>query len=230
MKLLIVIPAYNEGGNIERVVDNLITNYFQYDYVVVNDGSTDDTAEICRRKGYNLLDLPVNLGLEGAFQTGIKYACKKGYDGVVQLDGDGQHDPRYIADMVRCMEEEGLDIVIGSRYFGNRKSHSLRGLGSRFLSVIIRLTTGGAYISDPTSGLRLFSKAMLREFAYNMNYGPEPDTISYLVKNGARIKEVPVEMGERLEGESYLTPKKSIRYMLMMCVSIVFIQQFRKRG
>ena len=104
MKTLIVIPAYNEQENIERVVDNLISNYPQYDYVIVNDGSRDDTAQICRKKGYNLIDLPVNLGLAGGFQTGLKYAYKYGYDAAIQFDADGQHLPQYIQPMIDEMK------------------------------------------------------------------------------------------------------------------------------
>lgn len=228
INVLIIIPAYNESMNIEKVVDELISDYPQYDYVVVNDGSKDNTADICKKRGYNLLDLPVNLGLAGAFQTGVKYAYKCGYDAVLQLDGDGQHNPKYIADMVNCMEENSADIVIGSRFVSSKKPRSLRMAGGRIITLIIRTTTH-TKICDPTSGMRLFSKNMLKEFAYCMNYGPEPDTISYLVKNGAKVQEVPVEMNERLAGESYLNLKTSIKYMATMCLSIVLVQWFRKR-
>lgn len=229
INILIIIPAYNESMNIEKVIDELIKYYPQYDYVVVNDGSKDDTADICRKKGYNLLDLPVNLGLAGAFQTGVKYAYKYGYDAALQLDGDGQHNPKYIADMVKCMEDNSADIVIGSRFINSQKPHSLRMMGGELITLIIRITTR-IKICDPTSGMRLFSKNMLKEFAYSMNYGPEPDTISYLVKNGAKVSEVPVQMNERLAGESYLNLITSIKYMATMCLSIVLIQWFRKRG
>lgn len=228
MKVLIIIPAYNESLNIERVVDNITENYPQYDYLVVNDGSKDETVEICQQRKYNYADLSINLGLAGAFQTGIKYAYRKGYDVAVQLDGDGQHDPKYIAEMIKCMETESADIVIGSRFINNKKSHSMRMFGASILTAIIKITTG-AKITDPTSGMRLFSRNVLKEFANNMNYGPEPDTISYLIKNGSIIKEVPVVMSERIAGESYLNLKQSIKYMTLMCLSIVFIQQFRRR-
>ena len=112
--VLVVIPAYNEAENIERVVDELITHYPELDYLVINDGSKDRTAEICRSRGYHLLDLPVNLGLAGCFQAGMKYACLKGYQYAIQFDGDGQHRPEYIESMRQKMDE-GYDIVIGSR-------------------------------------------------------------------------------------------------------------------
>ena len=226
-KLLIVIPAYNEEANIVRVVDNLIQNYPQYDYVVVNDGSRDHTAQLCREHGYHLIDLPVNLGLAGAFQTGMRYAVENGYDCALQFDGDGQHPPQYIAGMLELLEE-GADIVIGSRFITVKKPKTLRMVGSYLISWAIRLTTGKA-ICDPTSGMRLFNRAMLEEFAQNLNYGPEPDTISYLIKNGAVVKELQIEIIERTGGESYLNFSRSVEYMLKMGMSILLIQWFRKR-
>ena len=226
-KLLIVIPAYNEEGSIERVVDDLIQNYPQYDYVVVNDGSRDRTAAICRSRGYRLIDLPVNLGLAGAFQTGLRYAAEHGYDCAMQLDADGQHLPRYIAPMLEELEA-GADIVIGSRFITVLKPRTLRMVGSYLISWAIRLTTGQP-ICDPTSGMRMFNRRLLEEFAQNLNYGPEPDTISYLIKNGAVVKEVQVEMGERTAGESYLNFARSVQYMVKMGLSILLIQWFRKR-
>ena len=228
MSLLIVIPAYNEELNIERVVDNLTEHFPQYDYVVVNDGSKDHTAEICRRRGYRLLDLPTNLGLAGGFQAGLKLADRMGYDYAIQLDGDGQHDPAYIQGMLEQMEHSGADVVIGSRFVTEKKPFSLRMIGSFIISTAMRLTTGQR-VKDPTSGMRMFNKEMIKVFALNMNYGPEPDTISYMLKQGARVSEVQVKMDERTEGTSYLTFAKSILYMLRMSVSILFIQNFRKK-
>ncbi len=227
-ELLIVIPAYNEAENIERVVNHLTANFPQYDYVVVNDGSRDETAAICQRNGYNLLNLPVNLGLAGAFQAGLKYADRYGYSYAVQLDGDGQHRPEYLESMLQKMKE-GYDIVIGSRFVGEKKPFTMRMLGSNLIEMAIRLTTG-VNIKDPTSGMRMFSKRMIREFASGLNYGPEPDTVSYLIRQGARVAEVPVIMDERILGVSYLTPVNAMRYMLKMLISILLIQNFRKRG
>ena len=227
LKLLIVIPAYNEEGSIERVVDDLIQNDPQYDYVVVNDGSRDRTAAICRSRGYRLIDLPVNLGLAGAFQTGLRYAAEHGYDCAMQLDADGQHLPRYIAPMLEKLEA-GADIVIGSRFVTVLKPRTLRMVGSYLISWAIRLTTGQP-ICDPTSGMRMFNRRLLEEFAQNLNYGPEPDTISYLIKNGAVVKEVQVKMAERTAGESYLNFARSVQYMIKMGLSILLIQWFRKR-
>ena len=226
-KLLIVIPAHNEEASIVPVVRDLIENYPQYDYVVVNDGSRDKTAALCRQNGFHLIDLPVNLGLAGAFQTGLRYAAEHDYDCAMQMDADGQHKPEYIAEMLAALEE-GNDIVIGSRFLTVKKPRTLRMAGSYIISWSIRLTTGRA-ICDPTSGMRMFNRAMVQEFAENLNYGPEPDTISYLIKNGAKVKEVQVKMGERTAGQSYLTLWRSVQYMVKMSVSILLIQWFRKR-
>lgn len=226
MKILIVIPAYNEAENIKKVVDNLIENYPQYDYIVVNDGSKDETKKICKENHYRLLDCPVNLGLAGAVQTGFLYAYENDYDATLQFDGDGQHQPQYIEKMLSELGE--ANIVIGSRFVTQKKQKSLRMLGSNIISFCIKLTTG-VHIKDPTSGMRLFDRKMMKEFAYNMNYGPEPDTISYLIRCGAEIKEVQVDMLERIAGESYLNFKRSVLYMVRMCMSILFIQIFRRR-
>ena len=227
-ELLIIIPAYNEEENIENVVSFICENYSQYDYVVVNDGSKDHTADICRKNGYELLDLPVNLGLAGAFQAGLKYAYVKGYSYAIQFDADGQHRPEFISSMLERIKQ-GYDIVIGSRFVNERKGKSLRMLGSKMITVAIKMTTG-VRVADPTSGLRMFSEKMIREFAQNLNYGPEPDTVSYLLKNGAKVSEVPVRMEERQAGESYLNLANSGKYMIKMLTSILFVQNFRKRG
>lgn len=228
-KVLLVIPAYNEAENIERVVDDIINNYPKYDYVVVNDGSRDDTRKICRRRGYNLLDLPINVGLAGAIQSGMKYANYYGYDYVVQIDGDGQHNPQYIKDMLEKMESSRCDIVIGSRFKTERKPVTARMIGSQLITYAIYITTRGTYIGDVTSGMRLFNKSMIKRFGYQMNYGPEPDTLAYLINCGIKIEEVQVEMSERIAGESYLNVANSFTYMVQMLFAILIFQWFRVR-
>ncbi len=204
-EVLIIIPAYNEQDNIKRVVDNLIENYPQYDYVVVNDGSRDHTRRICRENGYRLLDLPVNLGLAGGFQAGMKYAYRAGYKYAIQVDADGQHRPEYIEPIKKKMEE-GYDIVIASRFVSKKKPFSMRMLGSRLISAAIKITTGKR-IKDPTSGMRMFNRRIIKECATNIQ----------------------AEMDERIAGQSYLTAFKSISYMVRMLTSILVIQNFRKR-
>ncbi len=227
MKLLIIIPAYNEAENIVRVAEELRQVLPGTDWVIVNDGSADDTARICREHGYPLLDLPANLGLTGAFQTGARYALETGYDAVAQLDGDGQHDPRYIPEMLRKMEEENLDLVIGSRFVEARRPGTLRMLGNAMIGAAIRLTTGQR-LRDPTSGMRMYGKRLLPEMAYGINASPEPDTVAFLLRQGARMAEIQVTMRERIAGTSYLSLGRSIRYMGQMCMNIFFIQWVRR--
>lgn len=226
-RLLIVIPAYNEAESIGPVIRDLQKNYPQYDFIVVNDGSRDKTSAVCREHNCRVIDLPVNLGLAGAFQTGLRYAAENGYDCAMQFDADGQHRPEYIAPMLEALDA-GADIVIGSRFLTVKKPKSLRMMGSYIISWSIRLTTRRA-ICDPTSGMRMFNREMVEEFAQNLNYGPEPDTISYLIKNGAVVREIQVQMGERTAGHSYLTLWRSAQYMIKMSISILLIQWFRKR-
>ena len=225
--ILLIIPAYNEESNIERVVENLKLEHEDLDYIVVNDGSKDDTAKICYTNNYNILDLPVNLGLAGAFQAGMKYAYKYNYKYAIQFDGDGQHRAEY-AYPLRDKIDEGYDIVIASRFFEERKPWSMRMLGSRLISLAILLTTG-TRLTDPTSGMRIYNRKSIEEFALSLNYAPEPDTVSYLIKQGMRFAEIQAVMDERIAGVSYLSPIKSCVYMLRMLISIVFIQNFRKR-
>ena len=226
MSLLIIIPAYNEAENIERVVDDLIENYPQYDYIIINDGSKDKTLDICERRGYRYIDMPINVGLADGVQTGMMYAYSHGYDYALQFDGDGQHDPAYIAKMLEKMSE--CDICIASRFVDKKKPNSLRMLGSNIIQLTMRLTTG-MNIKDPTSGMRMFNRATMKFMAKQVDYGPEPDTVAHLIRSGAVVKEVQVEMRDRIAGESYLNFSRSIKYMLHMCFSIMFIQWCRKK-
>lgn len=222
---LIVIPAYNEEELLESTLDELLHAHPSCHYLIVNDGSTDETGAICRARGFEHIDLPVNLGLAGAFQAGIKYAYRNGYDYVIQFDADGQHDPRFIPDLLALAQ--GFDIVIGSRFLVDKKPVSLRMFGSTLITAAIRATTG-TLIKDPTSGMRLFGAKAMKAFADDTNCGPEPDTLSYLLKKrDATLIETPVEMRERMAGTSYLNAKAAILYMLRMTVSIVLIQPFR---
>ena len=227
-RLLILIPAFNESANIEHVVDNICRNYSQYDYVVINDGSTDETRKICAHRGYNLLDLPVNVGLAGAIKAGMRYANYYGYDYVLQLDGDNQHDPKYIETMVRTLKEGPYDIVIGSRFVNTPKPKSMRMFGSSVIEWAIRVTTGKD-IRDVTSGMRLFNKRMIKQFGYDIHYSPEPDTLAYLLNCGVKIGEVQVEMRDREGGSSYLNALNSAWYMAKMLFSIFVFQWVRRR-
>lgn len=227
-RILAVIPAYNEEGNIVSTIEDLRKNAPGVDYVVVNDGSKDRTLDICRQCGYNYVSLPVNLGLAGAFQAGMRYACERGYDYAIQFDADGQHSAAYIEDMVQAAEKNGANVVIGSRFAASKKPVSARMAGSALITAMIFLTTRKR-IQDPTSGMRLFDKTLIPLFANELDFGPEPDTISLLMRWGYRVEEVQVEMRERMAGESYLNFTKSIAYMLRTSVSILLVQWFRRK-
>ena len=227
-KLLVIIPAYNEADSIVSVVEELNRHCPQYDYVVINDGSVDDTRKVCVNNGINMLDLPVNLGLPGAIRSGMKYANYYGYEYVVQLDGDGQHRSEYIDEMLKCMEQTQADIVIGSRFKTQRKPFTARMVGSQIITFAVLLTTGGKYIGDVTSGMRLFNKKMIKMFGYRLNYRPEPDTLAFLVNHGIKIEEVQVTMRERSAGSSYLDLKGSFWYMMHVLFNTLVFQWVRK--
>lgn len=225
-RILLIIPAYNEAGSIQKVIEELKEKCVNYDYLVINDGSIDNTEEICRENKYHYISLPVNVGLSGVFRVGMKYADKYGYDMAIQYDGDGQHNPNYIDEMIELMSKNDDDIVIGSRFLEEKGRLSLRNFGSHIIRGLIKITTG-AKITDPTSGMRLYNKRMIQLFSRNINMPPEPDTIAYLIKCGYKVEETQVTMRERQAGMSYLNIGNSIRYMLNMCLSIIFIQCFR---
>lgn len=208
MKTLIIIPAYNEEESLGSTVSRLTAFVPDADYLVVNDGSSDGTVQICRENGYPFLDLPCNLGLAGAFQAGIKYAYRHGYDCAIQFDADGQHLPQYIHDLVQALQT--CDIAIGSRFVDQSKGGSLRMFGSNIIQGAIKLTTGQV-IHDPTSGMRAFNKRMIKLLALGLNMGPEPDTVSYLIRAAhAKVVEVPVQMAERERGRATLTGSRPL--------------------
>ena len=228
MKVLIIIPAYNEELNIEKTVND-VKNNTEYDYVVVNDCSKDNTKKVCEKNEFNMISLPVNYGLTSGIQIGMKYAYENNYDIAIQFDGDGQHQAKYLKDLAEKIEKENCDIAIGSRFEKEKKPHSMRMLGSNIIQFAIKLVTGKR-ITDPTSGMRAYNKKAIKEFITNTSLTPEPDTIVYMIKKGLNVQEVQVEMKEREFGESYLNTFKSIEYMLSMMFSIVFIRAFTKKG
>ena len=227
MKVLIIIPAYNEALNIEKTVKD-VTENTDYDYIVINDCSKDNTKEVCEKNNFNMLSLPINYGLTSGIQLGMKYAYKNNYDVAIQFDGDGQHEAKYLKDLVKSIEN-GTNIAIGSRFVNQKKPHSMRMFGSNLLTVAIKLTTGKK-IKDPTSGMRAYNKKAIWEFIRNTSLTPEPDTLVYMIKKGLNVKEVQVEMKEREFGTSYLTPIKSMKYMINMIFSIVFIRAITRKN
>ena len=227
MKTLIIIPAYNEALNIEKTVKD-VTENTNYDYIIINDCSKDNTKEICEQNGFNVLSLPINYGLTSGIQVGMKYAYQNNYDIAIQFDGDGQHQAKYLKDLVKEIEDENCQIAIGSRFVSEKKPHSLRMLGSNIISFCIKIITGKT-IKDTTSGMRAYNKQAINEFIKNKSLTPEPDTLVYMMKKGMKIKEVQVEMKDREFGESYLKPLKSIEYMFNMVFSILFIRSTTKK-
>jgi len=228
LKLLVVIPAYNEEASLPSTVRELQEKVPEVDYIVVNDGSADRTANICRELGFPLLDLPTNLGLTGAFQAGIRYACEQGYDAALQLDADGQHDPAFICPMLKIMEMEELDLVLGSRFLTKKRLKSLRMTGNALIEGAVRLTTGRR-VTDPTCGMRLYGRRVMEHMAYSPVARPEPDTVAFLMRSGARTGECAVSTREREAGESYLSMGKSIRYMIQMGMNIFVLQWVMKK-
>ena len=225
LKVLVVIPAYNEALNIEKTVQDIHQNAPDVDYVVVNDGSKDNTLEVIQKNNFNHIDGFCNLGLFGAVQTGFKLAMKEDYDVVIQFDGDGQHDEKYIENLVEEIKK-GANFVIGSRFIESLskfKSSGTRRLGIKVLSNLIKVCTGEK-IYDPTSGFRAADKEVIKLFVnhYPMEY-PEPESTTELIKKGLKVKEIPVEMHERKYGKSSIKPLKSIYYMFSVCLSIMIV-------
>lgn len=228
MKVLIIIPAYNEELNIEKTIKDVTTNT-QYDYVVINDCSKDKTLEVCKKNQFNVISLPVNYGLTSVVQLGMKYAYNNNYDIAIQFDGDGQHQAKYLKDLVQKIEKENADVAIGSRFVTNKKPKTMRMLGSNLISLAIKLVTWKT-IKDPTSGMRAYNKKAIEMFVKNNSLTPEPDTIVYMLKKNMKIQEVQVEMKEREFGESYLNPIKSMQYMINMFFSIIFIRAITRKN
>ncbi len=224
MKLLIIIPAYNEAESLKGVIERLRSTCPYYDYIIVNDGSTDETEELCEKNGYNVINHTLNKGLAEAMRTGMKYALENGYDAALQFDADGQHLSEYINSMVNCMKESGCDIVIGSRFLNSKMPFRLRTLGGKIIFHAVR-HAANAELSDPTSGMRLFSADIMSLFIENKHFTPEPDTLAFLIRMGADIREVKVTMEDRMAGQSYLTPINATKYMFKMIKSILYSQK-----
>lgn len=230
LKKLIIIPAYNESECIEKTIENIQKNAKDFDYIIINDCSTDNTREICERNGFHIINLPVNLGIGGAVQTGYIYGIRYGYDMAVQVDGDGQHDAAFLQKMADCLEETGADMVIGSRFIEKQgfQSTGARRIGIRFFTWLIQLMTGKT-VTDPTSGLRMVNRKVMAEFAkdYPKDY-PEPETAVTVLHCGMKIEEIPVVMKERAGGVSSISMKKSVYYMVKVSMAII-IERMRRR-
>lgn len=222
-KILLVIPAYNEEENIERVAEELKENASDYDFIVVNDGSEDRTGELCERKEYNVINLPINLGIGGAVQTGYQYALRHEYDMAIQIDGDGQHDIGQVSKLIFPLLNDEADVVIGSRFLEGEgfQSSPFRRMGIRILSGLILLCTGEK-VRDVTSGFRAVNRKFISIYArdYPSDY-PEPEAIITAVMHHGRVMEVPVIMREREKGKSSIGFMGSIYYMIKVTLAIL---------
>lgn len=230
MRALVIIPAYNEAEAILSTVNSVVNA--GYDYIVINDGSKDDTLSVCQRNGLNVLDLPQNLGIGGAVQAGHKYAQRYGYDLDIQFDGDGQHDAGYLDSLVAEIAS-GKDLVIGSRYLDvseGFQSTFMRRLGKNVISRVIRLVTGHS-VSDPTSGFRACGKRAIDLFCddYPTDY-PEPESIVNAINHGFSVGEVSVVMHERQGGESSIGAFSSAYYMIKVTIAIIIAALVGKNG
>lgn len=230
-KILLIIPAYNEEENILKTYKSILEynkkNKTNYDVIVINDCSVDKTSEICHKNNIPVIDLIHNLGIGGAVQTGYKYAYYNNYDIAVQFDGDGQHDVRYVKNIIEPIINKEADMVIGSRFVSDIdtfKSSAARRIGISIISIFMKFVTGKK-IYDTTSGFRACSKELIYDFSlsYPSEY-PEPITTSEVLKKKYNVAEVPVEMNEREGGVSSIRAWKNIYYMLNVCLALLAVK------
>jgi len=230
LKTLIIIPCYNEQETIASLCKEICDNA-AYDIIVINDCSTDDSREILQQNNIPHLDLPLNLGIGGAVQTGYRYALVNGYDIAVQLDGDGQHDPGQAHLIVEPIEKGLADLTIGSRYINKSgfQSSAMRRAGIRFFRFLI-FCLSGKHITDATSGFRAANRKTMQLFDkyYAMDY-PEPESNMLALKNKLRVIEVPVTMRERQGGVSSIKALQPIYYMLKVSLGILISSTIRDK-
>lgn len=231
MKVLLIIPSYNEEENVlnnyKRIIKHNEKYKTNYDVIIVNDGSKDKTEKICKENNIPYISLIHNLGIGGAVQTGYKYAYEHGYDVAVQFDGDGQHDVRYVENIIKPIKDKKADMVIGSRFIDKRssefKTSRARRIGIKLISFFIKIITKKK-IYDTTSGFRAVDKKLIERFAsdYPVEY-PEPVSTTEVLRLGYRVEEVPVSMNERENGVSSIKAWKNVYYMINVILSIVII-------
>lgn len=235
-KILLIIPAYNEEENILKTCNSIINynkkNKTNYNLIVINDGSKDNTENILMENNINHVKLIHNLGIGGAVQTGYKYALEHDYDIAVQFDGDGQHDVKYVENLIKPIIENNINMVIGSRFIDDSsskfKSSKARRVGINLISLAIKLKTKKK-IYDTTSGFRAVDKRIIKLFAnsYPTEY-PEPISTVNVIKNKYSIVEIPVSMQEREGGKSSINSWKTVYYMVNVILSIILARKGRK--
>ncbi len=222
LKKLLIIPAFNESQTLPSLIEEIKAKAPDYDYVIVNDGSTDDTKNVCRTNGLNVIHLPINLGIGGAMQTGYLYAYQNQYDIAIQIDGDGQHDPDFLESLIEPITKKQSDMVIGSRFIRKEgfQSSFLRRIGINILSLIIFMLTGKKYL-DVTSGLRACNRKVIELFSklYPEDY-PETESLMMLLVLGYKVEERSVIMRERFAGISSIYFINSIYFMIKVTFAI----------
>ena len=231
MKVLLIVPSYNEEDNVlnnyKKIIDYNKKHNTNYDVIVINDGSKDKTEEICIKNNIPHISLIHNLGIGGAVQTGYKYAYENNYDIAVQFDGDGQHDVRYVKDIIKPIKEGKADMVIGSRFIDTSssefKSSRARRMGIKLISFFIKLITKKK-IYDTTSGFRAVDTKVIKRFVdnYPVEY-PEPVSTTEILRIGYTVEEIPVSMNERENGVSSIKTWKNVYYMINVILSIIII-------
>jgi glycosyltransferase involved in cell wall biosynthesis len=231
MRTLVLIPAYNEGSRIAEVVHRVREINPRFDVMVVNDGSRDDTARTAGAAGALVVSHPFNLGYGVAIQTGYKYALAKGYDFVVQMDGDGQHDPAFVSQLLAPVLADEVDFTLGSRFLGTESYEPslARRVGMTFLRKLISMLISTP-ITDSTSGFQAFNRKVIRFFTsevFPCDY-PDADMLLTMHRAGFRIKEVPVRMYASSSGKSMHSGWKPFYYMFKMLLSI-FVTLLRKK-
>ena len=233
MKILLIIPSYNEEENVLKVYEQIKKYENQYDYVYINDASKDNTLKVLKENNLNHVNLISNLGIGGAVQTGYKYAYENGYDIAVQFDGDGQHDIEYVKKICEPIIKKQANMCIGSRYIKGHESSFqstfMRRFGKNIISLMIRICCGQK-ITDPTSGFRAIDKETIKIFSkdYPVEY-PEPESLVALIKNGKKVIETPVNMNERQGGKSSIHAWKSLSYMVKVSIAVI-INSIRLKG
>jgi glycosyltransferase involved in cell wall biosynthesis len=223
-KILVIVPAFNEQGNIGRTVQEILRGPVSVDVLVIDDGSKDATADEARAAGAKVVSLPFNLGIGGAVQTGFQYAWRHGYSIAVQIDGDGQHDAGFLPQLLAPVMQGTADMSVGSRFMeaseGFKSSFSRR-LGIGFFVHLINALTG-VRVTDPTSGFRAHNQKLIQVFArYYPHDFPEPEAIVVARRMNAGITEVPVVMRSRKAGASSIRHFKSMYYMLKVTLAIL---------
>lgn len=221
-----IIPVYNEEACLASVLNDVKNSNLNTDVLVVNDGSTDNTSEIAKQAGVKVLDIPFNMGYGLAIQTGFRFATEYGYDFVITMDGDGQHDPSFAKDLIEAMHREEADVVIGSRFLERTyKMGIARRIGVWLFSKIARFYTGMKF-TDPTSGFQLLKRRVFSYLSKGDNYPldyPDVNIIMALYKMRFKVIEAPVRMFEKSKGKSMHSGLGPLIYIVRMFLAIIMV-------